>query len=141
MAGGRPLKFKSLDLLQKEVDRYFKENNKEEWTITGLAVWLDTSRFTLMQYENGEGQREEFSNTIKAAKEKVAAEYERRGWNEKNQSFAIFAMKNMGWSDKQEHEMSGPNGGPFQHKNVAKDIGSMTDEEVLENLQDRIMKK
>lgn len=103
---GRPLKFESVDSLKNKINRYFAEVERDEWTITGLAVWLDTSRETLMDYEKGEGNREEYSDTIKQAKETIEAEYERRGWQNKNnnQTFAIFAMKNMGWKDKQEVE-------------------------------------
>lgn len=110
MAGGRPLKFKSVEELDEKVNQYFTEKPREEWMITGLAVWLETSRDILIDYQ----ERDEFSNTIKAAKVKIEAEYERRAW-EKDGAFRIFALKNMGWKDKFEQEYSGKNGAPIDH--------------------------
>jgi len=48
---GRPLKFKTVEELQSNIDAYFEETDKDEWTITGLAMALDTSRRVLLEYE------------------------------------------------------------------------------------------
>ncbi len=122
-AGGRPLKFPSVDELDAKIDAYFRECDREEdtrvfahgasveeeheeivkgkrvatkrlvcercrreptlsrgcivasgelklrrpYTVTGLAVWLDTSRQTLNNYE----VRPEFFDSIKRAKQRV----------------------------------------------------------------------
>lgn len=71
-------------------------------TITGMAVFLDTSRETLMNYED----KDLFFDTIKRAKEKIQAEYEESLRNRGNAG-DIFALKNFGWKDKQEIEHSG----------------------------------
>src|SRR3990167_2355681 len=63
-AGGRPLKFKTHEELEAKINEYFNKTPKEEWTITGLALALDTSRKVLVEYE----VREKFGNTIKKAK-------------------------------------------------------------------------
>lgn len=97
MAGGRPLKFKNKDDLLSRIESYFSEVKMEEWTITGLALALDTSRETLMNYED----REEFFDTIKKAKEMVHNAYE-IDLRKKGRSGDIFALKNFGWSDRQE---------------------------------------
>ena len=69
---GRPLKFKNEEDLAKRITAYFKKTKQGEWTIKGLALALDTSRETLMNYE----AREEFFDTIKKAKTMVEMAYE-----------------------------------------------------------------
>lgn len=51
---GRPLKFKSVEELQKKIDAYFEDENNKPYTITDLAVWLDCDRKTLINYEEKE---------------------------------------------------------------------------------------
>lgn len=110
---GRPLKFQSVEDLQQKVDAYFASEPEDLWTITGLALALDTSRDTLIDYESTEG-REEFFDTIKKAKEMVHNAYE-RDLRRKGRSGDIFALKNFGWSDKQEidHTTKGEKLDPF----------------------------
>jgi hypothetical protein len=102
MPGGRPLKFASVLEMRPLIDKYFKETPEDEWTVTGLALALDTSRETLINYE----ERGEFFDALKQAKERVHNAYEKDG-RKNGGAFNIFALKNFGWSDKQEHEMSG----------------------------------
>lgn len=99
---GRPLKFESVEVLQKKIDEYFDLWPQEQQTITGLAVFLDTSRETLMNYQN----RDEFFDAIKKAKDRIEFAYELRGMKVGG-AFDIFRLKNMGWKDKQEVEQSG----------------------------------
>jgi len=53
VAGGRPLKFKSPEEMQTYIDAYFKLCDKKHvpYTITGLAMALNTDRATLCNYE------------------------------------------------------------------------------------------
>ena len=97
MAGGRPLKFENAEQMQKLIDKYFAETPDDEITITGLALALDTDRKTLINYEN----RDEFFNTIKKAKTIVENSYE-RALRKNGRTGEIFALKNFGWTDKQE---------------------------------------
>jgi hypothetical protein len=99
MTAGRPLKFKSAEELQKKIDDYFKITPFEELTITGLALHLDTYRETLCNYE----KRDEFLDTIKKAKQRIENAYEKR-LIKRGGSGDIFALKNFGWRDKQEHD-------------------------------------
>ena len=74
---GRPLKFKTPEELQRKIDKYFENcrTEKRPFTITGLALALDTCRKAILEYE----EREEFSNAIKKAKlmcENYAEEYQ-----------------------------------------------------------------
>lgn len=102
MAGGRPLKFETLDDLTNKADLYFQQTPEEEWTITGLALALDTSRETLMNYE----ERPEYFDAIKKYKEMIHNAYE-KDLRKKGRSGDIFALKNFGWTDKKETEHSG----------------------------------
>ncbi len=97
MGAGRPLKFKTVKELQDAVDAYFDSEPEETWTITGLALALDTYRSVLIDY----GTRDEYSYTIKKAKEMVHNSYE-KDLRKKGRSGDIFALKNFGWSDRQE---------------------------------------
>jgi len=115
MAAGRPLKFKSVTELQNAIDLYFlscedPEDNKKyirPLTITGLANALDTSRETLLEYED----RPEFVDTIKRAKGKIHQYVEEYLFVGKNQTGAIFNLKNnYNWKDKNETELSNPDG-------------------------------
>lgn len=101
MAAGRPLKY-SLEEIIKLSDKYFEDTPPDEWTITGLALALDTTRQTLINYT----EKEEFIDTIKKLKTKVENQYE-ISLRKHGRSGDIFGLKNFGWSDKTEVEQSG----------------------------------
>lgn len=101
MAGGRPLKFDSVETLKNLIDGYFQDmdDKGKPYTITGLALTLDTTRETLLDYE----ARDEFSDTIKKAKLKCHNYAEDFLYTGKNATGAIFNLKNnWGWRDKTE---------------------------------------
>lgn len=123
---GRPLKFKSLKEIQTLIDAYFAEcdphvieiqevkNNEvffkkimseqKPYTITGLALALDTSRETLINYE----EREEFFDAIKKAKMKCQNYAENYLFSGKNPIGPIFNLKNnYGWKDEIENNVNG----------------------------------
>lgn len=95
MAGGRPLKFETPEILQSAVNQYFEQ---DKITLAGLAEHLNIDRQTLYNY----AERNEFFDIIKKAREKVEARYEQRLIYENNPTGVIFALKNMGWRDKSE---------------------------------------
>jgi hypothetical protein len=123
MPAGRPPAFTSPEQLQKLIDAYFakcdarvqtrfdKEGNPinsinpEPYTMSGLALACGVDRQTILNYS----EKDEFFGTIKAAKQKVEADVERRLLETSNQTGAIFSLKNNfdGWKDKQETEHSG----------------------------------
>ncbi len=111
MAGGRPPKFESVDSLQKQIYVYFAkcDQDDEPYTITGLALALDTTRQTLINYE----EKDEYLDTIKKAKTMVEQYAEKRLFSG-TPTGAIFALKNFGWKDKQETELSGKDGKPIE---------------------------
>lgn len=97
---GRPLLFKSPDELKAKVDEYFETEQK--WTLAGLAFFLGIDRQTLYNYK----EREEFFDIIKSAVDRVAARYEERLVYDNAPTGVIFALKNMGWSDKSEMDLT-----------------------------------
>lgn len=94
MSGGRPIKF-TVDELETRVRTYL---NRERITLSGLALYLGIDRQTLYNYK----ERDEFFDIIKKARESVEATYEERLIYEGGPTGVIFALKNMGWTDKQE---------------------------------------
>ena len=99
----RPNKFKSVEEMQIAIDNYFKDcdANERPYTISGLAYALDTTRRTLLDYE----ENDEFSHTIKKAKAKIEQFVEERLFMGSNTAGVIFNLKNnYNWKDKQEIE-------------------------------------
>lgn len=94
---GRPPIWKDPKNLQKLIDKYFEDDDKP--TLAGLAVYLDIDRQTLYNY----AKRDMFFDTIKKAREKVKAIYEKRLVYEGYATGVIFALKNMGWKDRIDH--------------------------------------
>jgi len=131
---GRPLKFKTVQELQEKIDDYFEscKNIKGDlirpYTITGLALALDTSRKVLLDYENRD---DEYSYTIKKAKLRIENFAEESLFTSKQTAGVIFNLKNnYGWQDKQE---VGLNGGL---NNTNQDLTSMTAEERRERIDE-----
>jgi hypothetical protein len=103
MKGGRPRIYETPDELETAIDAYFEGSERDEITITGLALYLGfESRQSLYDYEKDP----RFSYIIKRAKLRVEMNYEMR-LNSNSCTGAIFALKNMGWRDKTEVEQSG----------------------------------
>jgi len=113
--GGRTPIFKTPQEMQDRIDDYFKNGMKKKTiivgkgedkqvveipvpTITGLCIHLGfCSRDSFYEY----GTKPEFAYTIKRARLFIEKEYEEMLQGH-NVAGAIFALKNMGWSDKQE---------------------------------------
>ena len=101
--GGRPPLFDSEEKLQLAIDEYFTNLDKEEPTITGLALYLGfESRQSFYDYE----KIDKFSYTIKRARLRIESNYEQWLFS-RNPTGSIFALKNLGWKDKTETEHSG----------------------------------
>jgi len=129
--GGRPPKYETVEQLQVLIEEYFrscwiqkidmfgnpiyfKDKNRKKtnkkvmiqfkpYTITGLAVALDTSRKVLIEYQN----KDKFSNTIKRAKEMCQQYAEESLFIGKNPTGAIFNLKNnYEWKDKNETDLT-----------------------------------
>lgn len=147
-AGGRPPLFSTPEDLQIKIDDYFayvkgecheeekiwydkksKEHKSKEkvWdrdpeplTITGLALYIGfASRQSFYDYEK-DG---EFSYAIKRARLKIEQSYE-FALHGTSPTGAIFALKNFGWTDKQEVEQKTT----IEDKRL--DLSNCTDEEL-----------
>ena len=99
---GKPLKFKTVEELEEKINAYFAKCEKEgrPLTITGLAVELDTTRETLLDYE----VKSRYSDTIQKAKAKIHRYAEESLWRGGGiVSGVIFNLKNnWGWKDTSE---------------------------------------
>lgn len=102
MAAGRPAVYTEPGQLEAQIQEYFASETKH--TITGLAYHLGfESRQSLYDYE----QKGEFSYMIKRARLKVETMYE-ENLSGTTPTGSIFALKNMGWKDKTEQEITLP---------------------------------
>jgi len=136
MPAGRPPLFESPEELQKAIDAYFEwckgdlsdvmstETNQwtrepEPLTITGLALYLGfESRQSLYDYE----KNSEYSYIVKRARLTVENGYEKRLLSDKPVG-SIFALKNMGWADRQEIKHEG-----IPDPNITVNIAKSSDE-------------
>lgn len=101
----RPFKWKNAKEILDLAEVYFKETDLKKQSITGLALALKTNRETFNEY----GKRDdEFGKAVKYIKARIEFAYEQRGL-ERGNAFDIFALKNLGWTDRQE--ITGENGG------------------------------
>lgn len=105
----RPLLFPTKEILQEKIDVYFNSCYRinEEWakecirplTISWLALELGTSRKVLIEYD----EKEEFSNTIKKAKQRIESWTEEQLYRTTQVTGVIFNLKNnYDWKDKSE---------------------------------------
>ena len=93
--------FKTPEEIEAKINAYFDNTPKEEWTWTGLALYLDTNRQTLLNYS----ERPEFVDPIKKGLARVENGHEidlkRHG-----RPGTIFALKNFDWKDRQEQDIT-----------------------------------
>jgi hypothetical protein len=81
---------------------HHKKTDQVPYTITGLALALDTTRETLLDYED----RQEFSDTVKKAKLRCE-HYNEQMLFTNSPTGTIFNLKNnYGWRDKTEQDLS-----------------------------------
>lgn len=100
--GGAPPVFNTPEELQNKVNEYLEKFPLGTRTVTGLALDLGfESRQSLYDYE----KRDEFSYIIKRAKMEIENSYEVSLYG-KNPTGPIFALKNMGWADRSEIDLS-----------------------------------
>lgn len=108
---GRPRIIESPEEFEERANAYFAECARDETplTITGLALALGfADRQSLYDYEKRDG----FSGVARRARLQVENGYEMR-MHGNSPTGAIFVLKNMGWSDKQQLEHTGEDGGPL----------------------------
>lgn len=104
MNTGRPLKYKTAEELDKAIEQYYVDCQKQmrPYTMSGLAVALGIDRRTLLNYS----KKDDFFPTIKKARDMVEAFTEEMLLTGKNTAGIIFSLKNnFGWKDKIEQEV------------------------------------
>ena len=104
-AGGRPRKIQSVEEFETRLNGYLDtcEASETPVTLSGAILALGLcSREGL----DGYAERPEFTDAVKRAKLLVAQAYESR-LHLRDCVGAIFALKNLGWSDRQEVAFSG----------------------------------
>ena len=102
-AGGRPLKYRTVNELKLIGDKYFENVPDNQWTVTGLAYYLGfTDRNSLIEYTG----RPEFTYTLKRYKLRIEASYELQS-RQTSSAGAIFALKNFGWRDNYDVTSNG----------------------------------
>ena len=97
---GRPRIFETVDELNEAIEAYYQLCQEKELkpTITGAAFHLGfADKTTLYDYRD----RPEFSHSIKRLLLFVENGYE-QALHGNSVTGSIFALKNMGWKDKQE---------------------------------------
>lgn len=103
------MKYANKAKLEKDIEEYFvlMDTEGRPYTISGLACHLDTSRETLMEYQ----EKEEYVDTIKRAKEKCLRWVEENHLMGKvNPTAGIFNLKNnYGWRDQQHTDITSNN--------------------------------
>ncbi len=110
--GGRPPKFETVEELEKLIDAYFEslkaidcetgEEYEKKPKITGIALFLGfESRQSFYDYE----KKDAFTYTIRRARLRVELGYE-ESLDTKYSNGAQFALKNLGWKDQTQQEVT-----------------------------------
>ena len=104
-----PRKYTCPKKLQKLVDAYFKQcdDNNDPYTVTGLALALDTSRHQLAEWSHQNDNP--ISPVIKRAKRKIVSRIEKMlVGGRTNVAGLIFWLKNIdNWADTKQVEHTG----------------------------------
>lgn len=106
--GGRPPMFESPEQMEQKINEYFDSLLNEDGelighpTVTGLTLYLGfADKKSLREYKAKEG----FTPLIKRALTVVEKNYEEMLLS-RSPAGAIFALKNMGWEDKQQTDVT-----------------------------------
>lgn len=97
---GKPRKYETPEDLIKVIEKYFNDTIESEWTVSGLSLKVGSKQL-LNDYEDREGFKEivrEAKLMIENGYEKELRKYGRPG--------TIFALKNFGWTDRTEQDIT-----------------------------------
>lgn len=98
---GRPLKIETPEQMEKILNEYFETTEENKITITGICLALDLDKSNFYAYEKRKG----YENIVKRARMIVENSYE-ISLRENGRTGDIFALKNFGWVDRQEQEIT-----------------------------------
>ena len=102
MTMGRPFLWEKPEDIENIIHKYFEETPDDEITLTGLCLALNTNKQTIANYQ----EKPEFKHLLEMSKLRIENAYE-KSLRKNGRSGDIFALKNFGWTDRQEVEMSG----------------------------------
>ena len=96
---GKPPAFKTDEELVSKIEEYFNTTPNNNVTITGIALYLGfQSRQSFYDYE----KKSDFAYTIRRARLIIENGYETILKGGDNNTGSIFALKNFGWTDRQD---------------------------------------
>lgn len=105
---------KELEDKLKGFDKWLEKQGYKYRTVSRLAEYLDTTRATLMDYENKEHQNiapeeaERIKHVLSRAKRGIEADEHDRLYDRNTARGAEFSLKNNhGWSDRQSLDIGG----------------------------------
>ncbi len=126
MKTGRKKKYTDVELMQKKIDEYFSDCDEKgkPYTMSGLAYAMGfKSRKALVYYDKDD----EFSPTIKKAKQRCETWLEEQLYTGKSIAGVIFGLKNnYDWKDKTEQEITATG--------LSINVASDKDKKLLEDL-------
>lgn len=131
--GGRPPMYETPEELQEAVEEYFNSCVPEYFEVDGKMVYdkkghpivesVNRPAVSKLAYVLGfkdrqslydyEKRSDEFSCIITRARLLIESSYE-QGLHTSSANGCQFALKNMGWSDKTQTELTGKDGGPIE---------------------------
>lgn len=91
--------FKTANEVEVLFEDYFSNTPKDEWTITGVCLHCHIHKDTFYEY----CKREDYRDVFNRARLMVENAYE-LSLRKNGRAGDIFALKNFGWTDKQEVE-------------------------------------
>lgn len=96
------------EALQFLFDYYFQITDPKDWTVTGLAISIGSKQL-LCDY----GRRKQTAQIVALARLRIEEKYEKL-LTKSGCSGSIFALNNMGWSTKNEQEISTKDNKPIK---------------------------
>ena len=93
----KTLKYKTPKALEKKIEEYFENTPADLYTISGICLYLHIHKDTFYEY----AKREAYKDIVNFARLRIENSYE-LDLRTKGRAADIFAMKNFGWTDKQE---------------------------------------
>lgn len=111
--GGRPLKYESAEELQSAVDEYFKSLKDDKGafyirppTVSGLALHLDISTRSLLDYGKGVVGNKEFPPIVSRAKQRCESFLEEAAITGKTKNPISLLSMNFGRYEKREIDLN-----------------------------------
>jgi hypothetical protein len=124
--GGRPRIIPSPEEFDRRVDLYIDSCAKEGQPILLTGMILALGLYSKDGFY-GYAEYPEFADSVKRARMLVEMEYEKRLNLATSATGPIFALKNFGWTDKQEIEHSGDPNNPIKTESVLNVSGLSTE--------------